>query len=54
MKFKSKKDRNRLIKSTVISGVTSRKVKIETPHAGVSPKRVALSPSAPHSKTYGR
>jgi hypothetical protein len=40
-------------KSRSISGATSRKVKVETRNARVATKRAALSPSQPHSKTYG-
>lgn len=53
-KFKAKKTELRPKKSRTIAGRTSRKVKPETADAGVAAKRVGLSPSQPHSKSYGR
>ena len=53
-KFKAKKTEPRPKKSRTIAGRTSRKVKLETADAGVAAKRVGLSPSQPHSKSYGR
>jgi hypothetical protein len=53
-KSKARRTPTRPKKSRSISGATSRKVKLETPDAGVATKRVALSPSQPHSKSYGR
>jgi hypothetical protein len=53
-KFKAKRTEGRPKKSRTIAGKTSRKVILETTDAGVAPKRVALSPSQPHSKSYGR
>ena len=52
-KFKAKKTEPRP-KSRTIAGRTSGKVKLETTDAGVAAKRVGLSPSQPHSKSYGR
>lgn len=53
-KFKAKKTEQRPKKSRTIAGRTSGKVILETANAGVAVKRLGLSPSQPHSKSYGR